>query len=202
MTGRTQKRPARRAPALSGPSPRSGAKASGSAPARTLPRLAAPTVRNEPMLNRCTRSAGRLCSTMNGGQHEERHRIVGEDQARRTEDVAAVGNQKDAAPPEEVREDPRGDDGETVGNPIDGGQLRDEERVVSCGEQVEIEQEPPDAHREAAERSAQQQESRVPAETAHASEIVAAAARLPEEEKAHEDRERDAKEPDDAGDLR
>ena len=139
---------------------------------------------------------------LHSGQHEQRHGIVGDDQSSRAEDVAAVGNQKDAAPPEEVRQDPRGDDGETVSNPVDRGELRDEERVVSRGEQVEIEQEPPDAHREPAERSAQEQESRVPAEPAHAPQIVPTAARLPEEQEAHENRERDAEEPDDARYLR
>src|SRR6266702_1113830 len=175
MTGRTQKRPARKAPALSGPSPRSGAKAIGSTPARRLPRLAA--LHHE---RRADDRVTALEGALHSSQHEQRHGIVGKDQSSRTEDVAAVGNQKDAAPPEEVRQDPRGDDGETVSNPVDRGELRDEERVVSRGEQVEIEQEPPDAHREPAERSAQQQESRVPAETAHASQIVPAAARLPQ----------------------
>src|SRR5438128_7845062 len=153
MTGRTQTRPARRVPALSGPSPRTGANAIGSTPARMLPRLAAPTVRNEPMLKRCTRSAGRLCSTMNGGPTMAWPPSKAPCTAASTSSAMGSwatispavprmlplsGNQKDAAPPEEVREDPRGDHGQTVSNPVDGGELRDEERVVSRGEQVEI----------------------------------------------------------------
>src|SRR5262249_47740361 len=142
-----------------------------------------------------------LEGALHGGQHEQRHGVVREDQSSRPEDVAAVGNEEHAATSEEVRENSGGNDGQTVSNPVDGGELRDEERVVPGGEYVEIEQKPPDAHRKAAERSAQQEESRVPAETAHAPQVVAAAARLPEQKEGDDDRERDAKEPDNAGDL-
>src|SRR2546422_11027422 len=77
--------------------------------------------------------------SLDGRHHEERHGLVNENEPGRPEDVAGIGKQEDAAPPEEVREDPRGDDGETVGDTVDRGELRDEERVVRRGEQGEVE---------------------------------------------------------------
>src|SRR5262249_61870298 len=39
-----------------------------------------------------------LEGALHSGQHEQRRGIVGDDQSSRTEDVSAVGNQKDAGP--------------------------------------------------------------------------------------------------------
>ena len=137
--------------------------------------------------------------SLDGRHHEERHGLVNENEPGRPEDVAGIGNQEDPAPPEEVREDPRGDDGETVGDPVDRGELRDEERVVPRGEQVEVEEESPDAHREPAERRPKDQEPRVPAESTDTTQVLAAAARLPDDENGDQDRQPDGDEPDGQG---
>src|SRR5205823_12154899 len=53
-----------------------------------------------------------------------------------------------------------------------------------------------DAHGEPAQRSPQEQQSRVPAKATDPAQVLAPAARLPEEEDGDEDRQPDADEPD------
>ena len=132
---------------------------------------------------------------LDGGERQQRGRLRHEHQSGRADDVAGVRDQEHAPPPEQIGQDAGRDHREPVADPVERGELGDEQRVVSGGEQVEIEEQPPDAHRESAERGPQQEQPRVPAEAPDAIEVVAAVTSPLRDDHEEQQREHDPDEP-------
>jgi hypothetical protein len=101
-------------------------------------------------------------------EHEQPARVGDKDDRRGRQQIAAVSSEKYPAPAEKIGEYPGGNHRKAVAGPIDRGELGDKKQIESDSEQIEVEEQAQQTHRQAAERAAQKQQAGIEAKAAEA----------------------------------